>query len=121
MRKYLFGLAFKPNIDTVCAKARRWGCRNITRWHSGEAWSSGDIKQVPKGGRTFARWRRKLDAALTAADVLVMLVDHDEFKAIPGDAVHQRYAVDTKVWLMKRILVTGGAGFIRICAVAYHP
>lgn len=41
----------------------------------------------------------KLDAALTAADVLVMLVDHDEFKAIPGDAVHQRYVVDTKgVW-----------------------
>ncbi|MDI8800001.1 hypothetical protein MJM59_32595, partial [Salmonella enterica subsp. enterica serovar Montevideo] len=29
----------------------------------------------------------KLDAALAAADVLVMLVDHDEFKAIPGDAV----------------------------------
>ncbi|EBY2251537.1 UDP-N-acetyl-D-mannosamine dehydrogenase, partial [Salmonella enterica subsp. enterica serovar Bareilly] len=41
----------------------------------------------------------KLDAALAAADVLVMLVDHDEFKAIPGDAVHQRYVVDTKgVW-----------------------
>ncbi|WP_176673818.1 hypothetical protein, partial [Salmonella enterica] len=37
--------------------------------------------------------------ALAAADVLVMLVDHDEFKAIPGDAVHQRYVVDTKgVW-----------------------
>jgi UDP-N-acetyl-D-mannosaminuronic acid dehydrogenase len=28
-----------------------------------------------------------------------MLVDHNEFKAIKGDAVHQQYVVDTKgVW-----------------------
>lgn len=57
-----------------------------------------NIRQLPKkldGLCTLA----KLDAALAAADVLVMLVDHDEFKAIPGDAVHQRYVVDTKgVW-----------------------
>lgn len=41
----------------------------------------------------------KLDDALASADVLVMLVDHNEFKAIKGDAVHQQYVVDTKgVW-----------------------
>lgn len=40
-----------------------------------------------------------LDDALASADVLVMLVDHNEFKAIKGDAVLQQYIVDTKgVW-----------------------
>ena len=36
---------------------------------------------------------------LATADVLVMLVDHSQFKAIQGDAVQQQYVVDTKgVW-----------------------
>ena len=40
-----------------------------------------------------------LDDALANADVLVMLVDHQEFKAISGDSVTQDYIVDTKgVW-----------------------
>ncbi|MGJ8343559.1 UDP-N-acetyl-D-mannosamine dehydrogenase, partial [Klebsiella pneumoniae] len=40
-----------------------------------------------------------LDAALTTADVLVMLVDHNEFKAVSGDSVTQAFIVDTKgVW-----------------------
>ena len=40
-----------------------------------------------------------LDDALANADVLVMLVDHHEFKAISGDSVTQDYIVDTKgVW-----------------------
>ncbi|VFS14241.1 UDP-N-acetyl-D-mannosamine dehydrogenase [Enterobacter cancerogenus] len=40
-----------------------------------------------------------LDAALATADVLVLLVDHKDFKAIAGDAVRQQYVVDTKgVW-----------------------
>ena len=40
-----------------------------------------------------------LDDALKTADVLVLLVDHKEFKAIGGDAVRQNHIVDTKgVW-----------------------
>ena len=39
------------------------------------------------------------DVALETADVLVLLVDHKEFKATSGDAVRQQYIVDTKgVW-----------------------
>ncbi|MGP6907661.1 UDP-N-acetyl-D-mannosamine dehydrogenase, partial [Klebsiella pneumoniae] len=38
-------------------------------------------------------------AALASADVLVMLVDHNEFKAVSGDSVTQAFIVDTKgVW-----------------------
>ncbi|MGH6243958.1 hypothetical protein ACRFOP_21755, partial [Klebsiella pneumoniae] len=37
--------------------------------------------------------------ALTTPDVLVMLVDHNEFKAVSGDSVTQAFIVDTKgVW-----------------------
>lgn len=40
-----------------------------------------------------------LDDALATADVLVLLVDHNAFKAVSGDAVRQQYVVDTKgVW-----------------------
>ncbi|MGP7375908.1 UDP-N-acetyl-D-mannosamine dehydrogenase, partial [Klebsiella pneumoniae] len=38
-------------------------------------------------------------AALSSADVLVMLVDHNQFKAVSGDSVTQAFIVDTKgVW-----------------------
>ncbi|MGQ7153445.1 UDP-N-acetyl-D-mannosamine dehydrogenase, partial [Escherichia coli] len=41
----------------------------------------------------------QLDEALATADVLVMLVDHSQFKVINGDNVHQQYVVDAKgVW-----------------------
>ncbi|MFP1278596.1 UDP-N-acetyl-D-mannosamine dehydrogenase, partial [Klebsiella pneumoniae] len=40
-----------------------------------------------------------LGVALASADVLVMLVDHNEFKAVSGDSVTQAFIVDTKgVW-----------------------
>ncbi|MBY7541749.1 UDP binding domain-containing protein, partial [Escherichia marmotae] len=57
-----------------------------------------NIHQLPKklaGLCTLAQ----LDEALATADVLVMLVDHSQFKAICGDHVKQQYVVDTKgVW-----------------------
>ncbi|MGP7081505.1 UDP-N-acetyl-D-mannosamine dehydrogenase, partial [Klebsiella pneumoniae] len=38
-------------------------------------------------------------ASLSPPDVLVMLVDHNEFKAVSGDSVTQAFIVDTKgVW-----------------------
>ncbi len=99
MKIACFGLAFKPNIDDLRESPAMGIAQSIARWHSGETLVvEPNIHQLPKkldGLCTLA----KLDAALAAADVLVMLVDHDEFKAIPGDAVHQRYVVDTKgVW-----------------------
>ncbi|MGP7281345.1 UDP-N-acetyl-D-mannosamine dehydrogenase, partial [Klebsiella pneumoniae] len=43
--------------------------------------------------------RAPLEAPLPTPDVLVMLVDHNEFKAVSGDSVTQAFIVDTKgVW-----------------------
>ncbi|MGG7315784.1 UDP-N-acetyl-D-mannosamine dehydrogenase, partial [Klebsiella pneumoniae] len=43
--------------------------------------------------------RATLGSAPPTPDVLVMLVDHNEFKAVSGDSVTQAFIVDTKgVW-----------------------
>ncbi|MGH6080399.1 hypothetical protein ACRFNI_24490, partial [Klebsiella pneumoniae] len=40
-----------------------------------------------------------LEATLARSEVLVMLVDHNQFKAVSGDSVTQAFIVDTKgVW-----------------------
>ncbi|MNC71329.1 UDP-N-acetyl-D-mannosamine dehydrogenase [compost metagenome] len=42
---------------------------------------------------------KKLPEALQQADVIVMLVDHKEFKAIRPEEIKQSWIVDTKgVW-----------------------
>ncbi len=73
----------------------------IAEWHKGETLVvEPNIHELP----AKLRWAghctlTALDEALATADVLVLLVDHKEFKATPGDAVRQQYMVDTKgVW-----------------------
>ncbi len=57
-----------------------------------------NIHALPKkldGLCTLATLRRRW----RSADVLVMLVDHNQFKAVSGDSVTQAFIVDTKgVW-----------------------
>lgn len=94
-----FGLAFKPNIDDLRESPAMEIAELIARWHSGETLVvEPNIHQLPKkltGLCTLAQ----LDEALATADVLVMLVDHSQFKVINGDNVHQQYVVDAKgVW-----------------------
>ena len=71
----------------------------IAEWHKGETLVvEPNIHELPaklSGHCTLAA----LDEALATADVLVLLVDHKAFKATSGDAVRQKYVVDTKgVW-----------------------
>lgn len=94
-----FGLAFKPNIDDLRESPAMEIAHSIAEWHSGEMLVvEPNIHQLPPrlaGNSTLV----SLDEALAQADVLVMLVDHKEFKAIAGDNVRQQYVVDTKgVW-----------------------
>lgn len=93
-----FGLAFKPNIDDLRESPAMGIAQSIARWHSGETLVvEPNIRQLPKNwtdlhagetGRGAGRRRCAGDAGRSR-----------RIKAIPGDAVHQRYVVDTKgVW-----------------------
>ncbi|MBJ8365380.1 UDP-N-acetyl-D-mannosamine dehydrogenase [Citrobacter cronae] len=94
-----FGLAFKPNIDDLRESPAMGIVQSIAHWHKGEMLVvEPNIHQLPKKLDDICQLAT-LDDALASADVLVMLVDHNEFKAIKGDAVLQQYIVDTKgVW-----------------------
>ncbi|MFG1175791.1 UDP-N-acetyl-D-mannosamine dehydrogenase [Erwiniaceae bacterium CAU 1747] len=94
-----FGLAFKPDIDDLRESPAMQVTRLIADWHQGST-----LVVEPHVQRLPEKLRDKvtlvsLDDALRQADVLVMLVDHRQFKAIAPDAVQQRFIVDTKgVW-----------------------
>ncbi|VEA71187.1 UDP-N-acetyl-D-mannosamine dehydrogenase [Serratia rubidaea] len=67
--------------------------------HQGETLAvEPNVEQLPKAlaGQVTLK---SIGEALQQADVLVMLVDHNEFKAIAPEAVKQNWIVDTKgVW-----------------------
>ncbi|MGP6695596.1 UDP-N-acetyl-D-mannosamine dehydrogenase, partial [Klebsiella pneumoniae] len=54
------------------------------------------VRRKKRGGLgTLSTW----GAVRSTTDVLVMLVDHNQFKAVSGDSVTQAFIVDTKgVW-----------------------
>lgn len=94
-----FGLAFKPNIDDLRESPAMEIAEMLAEWHGGKTLVvEPNIHELP--GKLVGHCElTSADVALAQADVLVMLVDHKEFKAVPADKVHQPWIVDTKgVW-----------------------
>ncbi|SCC36198.1 UDP-N-acetyl-D-mannosamine dehydrogenase [Kosakonia oryziphila] len=94
-----FGLAFKPNIDDLRESPAMEIAGDIAQWHSGQTLVvEPNIHQLPAALSSHASLVNIADA-LAQADVLVLLVDHNEFKAVESSRITQRYIVDTKgVW-----------------------
>lgn len=94
-----FGLAFKPNIDDLRESPAMEIAEMIASWHSGKTLVvEPNIHQLPKTLEGHCQLST-LDSALQQADVLVMLVDHQEFRAIGGNEIQQNWIVDTRgVW-----------------------
>ncbi|MDI9223090.1 UDP-N-acetyl-D-mannosamine dehydrogenase [Pantoea sp. EA-12] len=94
-----FGLAFKPNIDDLRESPAMTVAYLIAEWHSGPTLVvEPHIEEIP------ARLAQEAtlvstENALQQADILVMLVDHAQFRAIDASRIAQPWVVDTKgVW-----------------------
>ncbi|MGG7448978.1 UDP-N-acetyl-D-mannosamine dehydrogenase [Kosakonia oryzendophytica] len=94
-----FGLAFKPNIDDLRESPAMEITRSVAQWHGGETLVvEPNIHQLPASLTGISKLV-SMQEALAQADVLIMLVDHKEFKALDGSRIAQRHIVDTKgVW-----------------------
>ena len=94
-----FGLAFKPDIDDLRESPALEITHMIADWHSGQTLAvEPNVHQLPA---ILAEKVTLLDTAqaLEQADVIVMLVDHRQFKAIAPEQVKQPWIIDTKgVW-----------------------
>ncbi|CAI1065500.1 UDP-N-acetyl-D-mannosamine dehydrogenase [Serratia ficaria] len=94
-----FGLAFKPNIDDLRESPAVEVAHLIADWHVGETLAvEPNVEQLPKtlAGQVTLK---SIADALRQADVIVMLVDHQQFKAIRPEEIKQTWVVDTKgVW-----------------------
>ena len=91
-----FGPAFKPNIDDLRESPAVEVAHLIAEWHVGETLAvEPNVEQLPKslaGHVTLT----PIAEALQQADVIVMLVDHQQFKAIRPEEIKQNWVVDTK-------------------------
>ncbi|MFS2222518.1 UDP-N-acetyl-D-mannosamine dehydrogenase [Pantoea sp. B65] len=94
-----FGLAFKPNIDDLRESPAMEVAHLIAGWHAGATWVvEPNVAAIPEK-LAYEAQLVSAEMALQQADVLVMLVDHQQFKAIDAAQITQRWIVDTKgVW-----------------------
>lgn len=93
------GLAFKADIDDFRESPALNITKKIAKWHSGQVLAvEPNTSVLPKAleGQVILA---DLEVALAEADILVMLVDHLQFKAISAEKIQQQWLVDTKgVW-----------------------
>ncbi|MDR0217755.1 MAG: UDP-N-acetyl-D-mannosamine dehydrogenase [Enterobacteriaceae bacterium] len=94
-----FGLAFKANIDDLRESPAVHITKMVAQWHAGVTLAvEPNIHNLPQT-LTGVVELVDLQQALNDADVVLMLVDHSQFKAINGEQIKQKWIVDTKgVW-----------------------
>jgi UDP-N-acetyl-D-mannosaminuronic acid dehydrogenase len=91
-----FGLAFKSDIDDLRESPALAITQQISEIHTGRVLAvEPNISELPSklaGKLNFA----DIETALSETDVLVLLVDHKEFKEIPVSAIAKYTVVDTR-------------------------
>lgn len=90
---------FKPDIDDLRESPALEITHMIADWHAGTTLAvEPNVHELPE---VLADKVTLTDTAkaLEEADILVMLVDHSQFKVIGADQVKQEWIIDTKgVW-----------------------
>lgn len=96
------GLAFKPDIDDLRESPALAITEQIARRHPEATVLAVEpnIRALPSGLRAEPNVRQATTSeALTAADVVVLLVDHREFKHVDRTLVRDKAVIDTRgVW-----------------------
>ena len=91
-----FGLAFKPDIDDIRESPAFAITQQIAEIHSGAVLAvDPNINTLPS---TIEKklTLTDIDTALSELDILVLLVDHKEFKEIPALEIHKHILIDTR-------------------------
>lgn len=89
------GLAFKANIDDLRESPALSIVRQLMSMDVGEIMPC--EPNVHGGFTEFPLY--DVDPVLKEADILVVLVDHDEFKVITGEALKEKVVIDTRgIW-----------------------
>lgn len=94
-----FGLSFKPNIDDLRESPAMHITKMVANWNPGKTFAvEPHIHELPTALKGIAELV-SIEQAVSEADVVLMLVDHNLFKGIQGSAIPQKWVVDTKgVW-----------------------
>ncbi|WP_407637107.1 UDP-N-acetyl-D-mannosamine dehydrogenase [Chelonobacter oris] len=94
------GLAFKPDIDDLRESPAVEITAELAEWHAGKT-----LAVEPNIDKLSAQLEQQkvtlasLEQALADADILVLLVDHQQFKAIDAAAIKQQWVIDTRgIW-----------------------
>lgn len=97
-----FGLAFKPDIDDLRESPSLEITKHIANAHPGKVLAiEPNIESLPAALALPGVELCALEEAFSQADILLLLVDHKQFKAIPPSALEGRQIIDTRgIWLV---------------------
>ncbi|BEP57256.1 UDP-N-acetyl-D-mannosamine dehydrogenase [Variovorax sp. V118] len=94
-----FGLSFKPDIDDLRESPALAIACEIARTHAGLVWGVEPNIMALKAPASDLLILKTLEDAIEGADVILLLVDHQEFKNISPQAMFHKGIVDTRgIW-----------------------
>ncbi|MDF9906189.1 UNVERIFIED_ORG: UDP-N-acetyl-D-mannosaminuronic acid dehydrogenase [Pseudomonas reinekei] len=94
-----FGLAFKPDIDDLRESPAMAICEQISKMHPGIVLAVEPNIDLLPAKLEKSMSLSMIEPALAEADVIVLLVDHKEFKEIESSKIRTRHTIDTRgIW-----------------------
>ncbi|WP_349736655.1 UDP-N-acetyl-D-mannosamine dehydrogenase [Pseudomonas jessenii] len=94
-----FGLAFKPDIDDLRESPATAICEQISKMHPGIVLAVEPNIDLLPAKLEKSMSLSMIESALAEADIIVLLVDHKEFKEIESSKIITRHVIDTRgIW-----------------------